>query len=96
MTVRLTRREVVAGAGAIALAGNASADAGSARTFIGKTAAELAPLVHDALADGYGFASLSIYGSERAPLYAALMIRRAAPPRGRCSRWCASRRIRSR
>lgn len=80
MTVRLTRRELVAGAGAVALAGNASADTGSARTFIGKTAAELTPLTRDALADGFGFASLSMYGPERAPLYAALMIRRAAPP----------------
>jgi CubicO group peptidase (beta-lactamase class C family) len=80
MAVRLTRRELVAGAGAIALAGSASAETASVRTFIGKPAAELAPLVRDALADGFGFASLSMYGPERAPLYAALMIRRTAPP----------------
>src|SRR5579871_1155379 len=79
MALRLTRRELVAGAGMLALARNASAEAASVRTFIGKTAAELAPLVGDALADGYAFASLSIYGPERAPLYAALMIRRGAP-----------------
>jgi L-alanine-DL-glutamate epimerase-like enolase superfamily enzyme len=80
VTVRLTRRELVAGAGAVALAGNASAETAAARTFIGKSAAELAPLARDALADGFGFASLSIYGPDRAPLYAALMIRRAPPP----------------
>jgi CubicO group peptidase (beta-lactamase class C family) len=80
MAVRLTRRQVVAGAGAVALAGKASAEAASVRTFIGKSAADLAPLARAALAEGYGFASLSMYGPERAPLYAALMIRRAAPP----------------
>ena len=80
MAVRLTRRELVAGAGAVALARDASAESVSVRTFIGKTAGELASLVRDALAEGYGFASLSLYGPERAPLYAALMIRRAAAP----------------
>jgi hypothetical protein len=52
MTVRLTRRELVAGAGAVALAGNASAETASVRTLIGATAAKLTPLAHDALADG--------------------------------------------
>jgi CubicO group peptidase (beta-lactamase class C family) len=80
MTVRFTRRELVAGAGAVALAGNASAETASVRTLIGKAAAELTPLARDALAEGFGFASLSMYGPERAPLYAALMIRRAAAP----------------
>lgn len=80
MAVRLTRRGFVTGAGAVALARDASAEAASVRTLIGKTAAELTALSRDAQAEGYGFASLSIYGPERSPLYAALLIRRATPP----------------
>jgi CubicO group peptidase (beta-lactamase class C family) len=80
MPVRLTRRGFVSGAGAVALVRNASAETASARTFVGKSAAELTALSRDALAQGYGFASLSIYGPDRAPLYAALMIRRPIPP----------------
>src|ERR1700722_18610423 len=80
MTVRLTRRALVAGAGAVALAQNASAEAAPGRTVVGKTAPKLPPLARYPLADGYVFASLSMYGPERAPLYAALMVRRAAPP----------------
>jgi CubicO group peptidase (beta-lactamase class C family) len=76
--LRLTRRGFVAGAGAVALAPAARAEGAAARTFIGKTGAELAPLVRDALADGFGFASLSVYGPPHAPLYAALMRKRAA------------------
>src|ERR1700726_264371 len=79
MAVRLTRGGFVGGAGAVALAPHASGETASVRTFVGKTAAELAALSRDALAEGYGFASLSIYGPERAPLYAALMLRRPTP-----------------
>ena len=77
--VWLTRRGFVAGAGAIALAPDARADEASVRTFIGKTGAELASLVREALADGFGFASLSIYGQPHAPLYAVVMRKRATP-----------------
>ncbi len=80
MPARLTRRQLVAGAGAAALARNASAEIAPTRTFIGKSAAELSTLVRAASADGYGLAGLSIYGPERAPLYAALMRPRPTPP----------------
>ena len=76
---RLTRRGFVAGASAAALSLEARAEPAAIRTFIGKTAAELGPLVRDALAAGFRFASLSLYGPPHAPLYAVLMRRQAAP-----------------
>jgi len=76
---RLTRRGFVAGATAVALAREAHAESAAVRTFIGETGGELAPLLRAALAEGFRFASLSIYGPPRAPLYAILMRRQAAP-----------------
>jgi CubicO group peptidase (beta-lactamase class C family) len=83
MTVRLTRRGFLtragAGAAAVTLVSDALAQQAPVRTFIGKTAAELTALSRDALADGFGIVSLSLYGPERAPLYAAVMSRRPSP-----------------
>jgi CubicO group peptidase (beta-lactamase class C family) len=85
MAVRLTRRGFLAragagaGAAAVTLAPDAPAQQATVRTFIGKTAAELTALNRDALADGFGLVSLSLYGPERAPLYAAVMSRRPSP-----------------
>ena len=87
MHVRLTRRGFVAGAGAAALAPDARAEPAPVRTFIGKTAGELAPLVRDALAEGSRFTSLSLYGPPHAPLYLAVMRRRVAP--GEQRHWLA-------
>lgn len=79
MSARLTRRGFVAGAAAVALAREARAEPGAIRTFIGRTGAELAPLLHDALGEGFRFSSLSLYGPPHAPLYAILLRRQAAP-----------------
>jgi CubicO group peptidase (beta-lactamase class C family) len=79
----LTRRGFLTAAGAgaavVTLARDALAETSPVRTFIDNTAGELTALIRDALADGYRFVSLSIYGPERAPLYATVLIKRPAP-----------------
>jgi CubicO group peptidase (beta-lactamase class C family) len=87
VNVRLTRRGFVAGITAAALAPEARAEPAAVRTFIGKTGAELAPLLGDALAAGFRFASLSLYGPPHAPLYAILMRRQV--PLGDQPHWLA-------
>jgi CubicO group peptidase (beta-lactamase class C family) len=81
--VWLTRRKFLtaasAGAAVATLEPDALAQIAQVRSLIGKPAGELTTLARDALADGYGFASLSIYGPERAPLYAAVLMKRATP-----------------
>jgi CubicO group peptidase (beta-lactamase class C family) len=79
MPARLTRRSFVGGAAVAGLAPGARAEPPAVRSFIGKSGNELAAITKDAIADGYRFISLSVYGPERAPLYAAVMARRPAP-----------------
>ena len=79
MPAQLTRRSFVGGAAVAGLAPGARAEAPAVRTVIGKSGSELAAIAKDALADGYRFVSLSVYGPERAPLYAAVLVRRPAP-----------------
>ena len=74
--MRLTRRGFVTGAGAAAALPRAARAEAAVLTWIGKTGGELAALVRDPLADGYRFVSLSVYGPEHAPLYAAVLAKR--------------------
>jgi CubicO group peptidase (beta-lactamase class C family) len=79
MPARLTRRSFVGLAALAGLAPGARAAPASVRTVIGKSANELAVIAKDALADGYRFGSLSVYGPEPALLYTAVLARRPAP-----------------
>jgi hypothetical protein len=77
----LTRRCFVLSAGAglatSALVGRARAE-GAILAWHGKTANEHAKLRDEAIKSGYRTLSLSIYGANAAPLYAAVMIKRPA------------------
>ena len=79
MPARLTRRSFVGGAALAGLAPSARAEPAPVRTVIGKSGNDLAVIAKDALADGYRFVSLSVYGPERTPLYAAVLARQPAP-----------------
>src|SRR5262249_22713074 len=76
-----------AGLGATGLAGAAGpACAEAARPLVwhGKTQAEFARMIEDALRDGREVRSLSLYGTRASPLYAALLAKPDRPVAQRC------------